>query len=92
MRNKTNKPTEEKKENLTPEREHVRLDGATRGAIVVEASDTAIDLEGRDVEQPPFQCVHDRLPKRFPPRRTGRGGHSSGSWWLSGIGSGGGHG
>lgn len=85
--------------NLTPEREHVRLDGAARGTIIVEAGDAPIDLEGGDVEQPPLQCVHHRLPKRLPTRRTG---HHVSSWggertdrcggWMSGTGSGGGHG
>ena len=46
---------------LAPEREHVGLDGAAGRAVVEEAGDAAVDLEGGDVEEAPFKGVHHGL-------------------------------
>lgn len=51
---------------LAPEGKHVGLDSAPGRAIIVEPSDAAVDLEGRDVEQPPLEGVDDGLAEGFP--------------------------
>jgi hypothetical protein len=42
-----------------PQLGHVLLDGAARGAVVVQARDGAVDLERRQVEQPALERVGD---------------------------------
>jgi hypothetical protein len=51
---------------LTPEGKHVGLNAAPGRPVVVEPRDTAVDLEGRYVEQLPLQRVHHRLPQLLP--------------------------
>lgn len=48
-----------KDEMLPPRLSDVLLDGTARRAVVVEAGDTVVDLERRDVEEPPFQDARD---------------------------------
>lgn len=60
---------------LTPEGEDVRLNGATGGSIVVEASNATVDLERGDVKQTAFEGVTDGLSECLSAASFLCGGH-----------------
>ena len=60
---------------LTPEGEDIGLDGAAGRAVVVEAGDTAVDLERGYIEEAALERVDHRLAERLSVAGFLRGVH-----------------